>query len=292
MSNSQQNGSNGPTNRSMGPDPIRGDEIPDELWENLEHCFPDNKMTLRKIRHHLLDCRSDYINANTGLLLLIAALFIKYFRTLHALQTRSNLQSPPSEVAELKNLLIQRFGNESTTEIDGVIAALNGQWTAHLQAFLKLGILLLKALPAQGGRESENLIQHEEQHEPIGNPNVKPPIGPAHFNLSQQDHQNLFEFIETLEPKLAAIENQLRFFQTIEAQKIFFVASNQGRPPKGPQIFDVETLANLVAKYLENANKPWWSKSFYTIPIGAWIVIVMLLLNLILPVFNFIYQVF
>jgi hypothetical protein len=194
-------------------------------------------------------------------------------------------------VAELKNLLIQRFGNASTTEIDGVIAALNGQWTTHLQAILKLGILLLKAIPATQDRDGGNLIRQKEQDEQVQNPNVKPTTEPTQFNFSQQERHELFEFINALQPKLTAIERQLLYFQTIEAEKIFFVASNQGKPPKGPQIFDVETLAKLIAKYLEKANKPWWSKRVYTVPIGGWIIFVLLLLNLLLPVFNFIHQV-
>jgi hypothetical protein len=52
---------------------IGADDIPNELWDNLESLHPKHRDILRLIRHRLVDCRSAGINAGTALSLFIVS---------------------------------------------------------------------------------------------------------------------------------------------------------------------------------------------------------------------------
>lgn len=285
MPDSQQTRSIDPKICSRDPEPIHEDEIPDALWENLNKCFPQAKTTLRKIRYHLLDCRSDSINASTALHLLIATLFLRLQNDL----TRTSEPLPISELEQLKNFLLERFGIALEEEINSIVTSLHGQWTPQLQAAIKLGILFLKAFPIHQGNRDRSTHLQRDGYKPVETSIIDLGADSTQSTSFQQRSQEFSEFIDAIQPKLAAIEKQLLYFQQIEAQKIFFVAANQETTPKGPQLYDINNLASLIAKNLDSSCSTWWGRRVYTVPVGGWIIVILLILNLLLPGFNFLY---
>jgi hypothetical protein len=87
-----------------------------------------------------------------------------------------------------------------------------------------------------------------------------------------------------LEPKLGRMNQILVNYQEQEAINIFNRCG--GKP--NPSGLDYASIAAQTASILTAIEKPWWARSYLFLPVGVWIIGVALLLNLFLPVFNFI----
>lgn len=214
---------------------IGADEIPESFWDSLKQLFPLHTRLIEKLRHRLVDCRSDSINAGTALMLMTAVSNVAVLK--HELYTKlqADLQIQQSLMFKL------------TEEIHALREILSNQ--------------------TQQGVKDANLIANEQA------------------NTGQI--QEINQFMEDLKPDLSRMTQILAFYQQLEAAHIF--GSGGNRP--NPLGLDYSVIATKTAWILA-ADKPWWAKPYLFLPIGGWILGGILLLNLLLPIFNFIYQIF